>query len=112
MGEIAADGAAVADLRMGDVGQRLVDSGSVARDRADRARGCDSGSARRCARRSVAPFTIPASSVSGLISIRIAGWVEPEIHRRHQALAAGQKARLVAVFGLERQGLLEVRAAT
>ncbi len=32
---------------------------------------------------------------------------QPEIHRRNKALTAGEKPRLVAVFGLELQGLLD-----
>jgi hypothetical protein len=32
---------------------------------------------------------------------------QPEIHRRYKALTAGQEARLVAVFGFQRQGLLD-----
>src|SRR5258708_18118041 len=32
---------------------------------------------------------------------------QPEIHGRHETLAAGEKTRLFAIFGLQRQGLLE-----
>src|SRR3984885_7155866 len=32
---------------------------------------------------------------------------QPKIHGRHQTLAAGEKARLLAILSLQRQGLLE-----
>ena len=32
---------------------------------------------------------------------------QPEIHRRNKALTARQEARLVAMFGFQRQGLLD-----
>ena len=49
MREIAADGAAIADLRMRDDRQRFGDERQFDRASSDRARGCDSASARRCA---------------------------------------------------------------
>ncbi len=39
------------------------------------------------------------------MSISIAGWVSRKFIVGNKALTAGQKARLVAVFGLERQSL-------
>ena len=75
MREIAADGAAVADLRMRDVRQRLGDERQFGRASSDRVRGCDSASARRCANDPPPFFRMPANSFSGLMSISMAGCV-------------------------------------
>ena len=106
MREIAADGAAVADLRMRDVRQRFVDQrqfalrhrialeAAVARQRADA--------------QAVAGAVIHAGKLVERIDIDQHGRLgQPEIHCRDKALTAGQEARLVAVFGLQLQGLLD-----
>ena len=50
-----------------------------------------------------ASASMPASSASGLMSISTVGLRQAEIHRRHQALSAGQKPRVLAMLGLERR---------
>ena len=105
MRKIAADGAAIADLRMRDDRQRFGDErqfdlrhrialeAAIARQRAD----------------AQAIAAIPdAGKLFQRIDVDQHGRLrQTEVHGRHQALPAGQEARLVAMFGLQRQGLLE-----
>ena len=105
MRKIAANGAAIADLRMRNDRQRFGDErqfglrhrialeAAIARERADA--------------QAVAAIA-DAGKLFDRIDVDEHGRLcQPEVHGRHQALPAGQETRLVAMFGLQRQGLLE-----
>jgi len=105
MRKIATDGAAIADLRVCDMGQRFTDQweqaskGFVALQRPVPRQGPDPG--RRGGRTN-------AGEILDLIDVdHDRGPSQPKIHRRYQALSPGQKFRVVAVFRLERKRVLE-----
>ena len=101
MRKIAADGAAVADLRMRDMRQSLADQGK------------QSGKGRVALQRLVArqrpnSRALP-NTVQGLDPVDVDQDRRPseaKIHCRDQALPAGQEFRLVAMLRLQRQRLL------
>src|ERR1700683_511391 len=106
MGQVAADGAAIADLRMRNMRQRLVHERQVAR--------CG-----RIALKLPIPGqrTDPQSSRWRALHTRAhRQWInvdqylrlgESEIERRNKTLAARQEASVLAIFGFERQSLLQ-----
>ena len=106
IGEISSQRSAVADLGMSDMGKCLADQRQVAPDgivalelAITRERADPQISARRaCHARKLGKRVDVDQDVRPR---------QAEIKRRNKALAAGQEARVVAIFGLERQCLIE-----
>ena len=103
--KIAANRTAISDLRMCDMGQRFADQGKQARksrialQRPVPRQGADPG---RRGRRT------NAGKIPDLVDVdQDSGSSQAKIHRWYQALSAGQKFRVVAMFGLERERVLE-----
>jgi len=106
MREVAADGPAVADLRVGDMGQGFMDQGQVP---------CRSGitlelavSRERSDAQTVRSAVPHACKLCQRVNVdQHSRLRQPKIHCRNKALTPSQKMRLVAVFGLHLQGLLK-----
>src|SRR5260221_6032815 len=101
MRQISADGAAVTDLRMGDMRQCFADQRK--RQRKSRV-ALQRAVARQRAKAARAFGRTNAREIFDTVDVdqdRRPG--ETKIHRRYQALSAGQELRLIAMFGLERQ---------
>ena len=107
MAEIAADGATITDLRVRDVRQRFTKHGKipgqagVVLERAIAGQRADAGAATGSA---------DPGQFADLIDVDQDGRPgQAKIHGRYQALATGEKLRLVAVFGLQQERLLQRR---
>ena len=106
MREVAADGAAIADLRMRDVRQRLVDERQVARGGGVALQAAIAGQ-RADAQASRAIRRDPGAIGQRVDVDQHCRLRQPEIHCRNKTLAAGEKSRFIAMFGLQLQGLIE-----
>ena len=99
--QIAANGSAIANLRVRDVGQRFMDQGQVAcgcRIAFELAVACERADADAVRQRRF----LHSRKLRQRIDIDQHGRLrEPKIHCRNKALTARQKMRLVAVFGLQ-----------
>src|SRR3981189_2220794 len=103
--KISADSTAISDLRVRDMGQCFADQGKqpckscIALQRPVPRQGADPG---RRGRRT------NAGKIPDLVDVdQDSGSSQAKIHRWYQALSAGQKFRVVAIFGLERERVLE-----
>jgi hypothetical protein len=103
--KISADSTAISDLRVRDMGQCFADQGKqackrcIALQRPVPRQGADPG---RRGRRT------NAGKIPDLVDVdQDSGSGQAKIHRWYQALSAGQKFRVVAMFGLERERVLE-----
>ena len=108
MGQITADRSAIADLRVRNVRQ------GVRKQRAGRQEGAIPLEIAVAGQRAD-PNRLPARQRDAgqlIETINIDQHVRPcqaEIHRRNQALAAGEKPGVVAIFGLERKRVVQRR---
>ena len=106
MRKIAANGSAIADLRVRNMRQRFGDKRHTVRDRRI---ALQSPVARERTNAHVVARTIlQTGKCRKRVNVnehRRLG--QPEIHRWNKALTAGQKTRFVAMLGFERQSLLD-----
>ena len=106
MRQVATDGSAIADLRVRDMRQRLVDERQVAR-RGGVALEAPIAGERTDTQASCAVLLHPGALGQRIDVDQQRRLRQPEIHCRNKALAAGKEPPLVAMFGLELQGLLK-----